>query len=419
MKINYSIIKKKSNLAKKKNNNLSTQFWSFSTLVFILMIILTNFVKADWEQINSIPYPFSSLYYLDVYLLPTNPNLVWVCGRSGAVIRSTDAGKTWKTAQIKDRFVPDLQLEKIHFVNDKVGFTSGANKMFKSTDGGVTWNDISDPRATAIWGHWFYDELNGIMVGDGCIDNQQFFRTTDGGLSWNLKEYSIYESGLTHVQMMSLNGKAYAVSSGFLWESNDGGYNWATKSSTGAKDWQEQLAVNGNSFLFPVSSGCSGGGFGGARMSVDGGNTWKAIPTNSACFGSYLLTHSNGWFAGTNRTVYHTTDAGKTWNNEYCGIPAGTDLDDIKFYNDTLGFVVGKGVFKYKNYNKEKPEIVGKFPIYLCEPESITLKTAKQYKNYLWSTGESSESIKINKSGKYYVKVWNTDCELVLQKMLK
>jgi photosystem II stability/assembly factor-like uncharacterized protein len=390
---------------------LIKKYYSLILTLNILLVLNSANLFSDWEKIETIPAPYNLTYYLDVYILPSDPNYVWVCGRGGAVIRSIDGGKTWKTVSIRDKFTIDLQLEKIHFINSKIGFTSGSNRIYKTSDGGATWKDISDSRSLAIWGHWFADEKNGIQVGGGCVDQQQFFVTSDGGTSWKLSEYNIFESGLTHVQIMQINGLCYAVSSGHIWQSDDGGLKWRIISNSGSLDWQEQLAINGKTILVPFSGGCSGGGQGGSRISLDGGITWKEFFTGTACFGSYLLSPLEGWFAGVNSTVYYTKDGGVNWKSINCGIPPGTNLDDIKFYNDTLGYVVGEGVYKYKNYEKEKPQIQGDFPITLCEPDSIILKTTQKYKNYLWSTGEKTETIKVRKSGKYSVKVWNNDCD--------
>lgn len=91
------------------------------------------------------------------------------------------------------------QLESIIFVNEMVGYCSGTKQrslnrggVYKSIDGGVTWNEITpiirDINGSIIragvWGCNFIDELNGCVVGGGCLaERQLFFRTNDGGAS--------------------------------------------------------------------------------------------------------------------------------------------------------------------------------------------------------------------------------------------
>lgn len=45
----------------------------------------------------------------------------------------------------------------------------------------------------------------------------------------------------------------------------------------------------------------------------------------------------------------------------------------------------------------------------LCPGETVTLKSEQKYNKYLWSTGETTESITISKSGGYYVQVSQCD----------
>lgn len=46
---------------------------------------------------------------------------------------------------------------------------------------------------------------------------------------------------------------------------------------------------------------------------------------------------------------------------------------------------------------------------YFCDGDTVTLSISKIYKNILWSTGETTQSIKVTKSCNYFVTFWDVD----------
>ncbi len=384
-------------------------------ILLLLIFTLSIQLNAQWKRIESIPAPYNNSHYLDVYFLETNPQFGWACGRDGVTARTTDFGETWNITVIPFAY----QLESIHFVNASVGYTSGlVNSMtsrggvFKSTDGGRTWKNVSPIGNIDVWGTFFMDENNGLVIGGGCDGKQQFYKTTNGGKTWTYFTQNLPESGLSDLIMDKLTGTGYAVSSGWIWISTNFGSTWETFSRSGYSDWQEEISLSGNTFLVPYSEGCTGGGpGGGARISTDFGKTWVQSKFGKSMFGTYLKTPSEGWVVGWERSAYYTTNAGKTWANMNCGIPNGYDLDDIWFINDTLGFVVGQGIYKFVGMDTAKPEIAVSQSNPICSGDTVVLYIKKTYDNYKWSTGATSPSIKVTESGTYFVFASHNECD--------
>lgn len=385
----------------------------------ILLIFIPFFwVNAQWEKVKNIPPPYDNSYWLEIYFLPDKPNYGWVCGYDGRVLRTTDMGRTWAGTTIRGAY----QLEHIHFVDEKVGFTSGigANgfgKIYKTTDGGITWFDITPNRAEDLWGHWFVDRDYGVVVGGGCITPQRFFLTTNGGNSWNyVTEINYFpNSGLTDVIIYQRNGLGYATSSGFIWKTTDGGQSWQIFSRSGDNDWQEDLWIFGRTILVPYSVGCGGdGGTGGIRISKDLGKTWKQFPTGTSMFGAFLHDSLRGWACGWDRAVYYTSNGGDSWALLNCGIDQGVSLDDFWFINDTLGWVVGNGIYKFVGIKKVVSQIQVFPDTVACEGDTIILKAVNNAKFYQWSNNASSKEIRVTKSGRYELISWDTDCDTVI-----
>ncbi len=313
-------------------------------LLTLLIIFSTGVLQAQrWQKVLSIPQPYLSNYWLDVYFLPSNPNYGWVCGFGGMVIRTTDGGNTWAGSTINGA----NHIEGIHFPSVNIGYTSGQEGIFKSTDGGANWFEVTPPSATTtLWGCYFIDNNNGFVIGGGCSMNQEFWRTTDGGNSWTSFIGNLPNSGLTDLIVYSMFGSGYASSSGWIWETTDGGVTWSPMSNTGPNDWQEEITKVGNSFLVPTSAGCTGGnGGGGMRFSTDFGASWNSRNTGVRMFGSFLLSSQTGWVAGDNQNVWYTTNGGQDWVLRNCGFDNG-NLDDIWFITSNNGWIVGEGVYR-------------------------------------------------------------------------
>lgn len=314
----------------------------FFLLVAVFSAISPLTLSAQWHKLN-VPAPYSTNYWLDIFFLPSNSNLGWVCGYSGMVIRTTDAGATWQGTQIPN----DVNhLEKIQFLNANVGYTSGPAGIFKSTDGGVTWSDITPNGTSTSWGCYFADVNTGVFLAGGCGVHQQFFRTTNGGASWSVYIDSLQYSGLAHAILYSPNGLGYVVSSGFLWQTTNGGVTWQMYCVTGSGLWQEQLSIFGNTILVPFAgTDCAGQGTGGGmRISHNHGSSWSESSTGQPMFGTFLIDSLKAWSCGFNAAVYYTADGGQTWQLRNCGITGS--MDNIKFVNENLGYVVGDGVYQ-------------------------------------------------------------------------
>lgn len=383
--------------------------YKFIFVLFSALTLFPVFAASHWREITEITPSFDNDYWLDVYFLEENPNFGWICGYNGRTLRTTDGGQTWLGTSI---FAVN-QLESIHFANERVGYVSGENKIYKSTDGGANWTDVSDRRANSLWGNFFVDENTGLTIGGGCSDfePQQFFRTTNGGDSWTLFEADVPETGLTDLIVFDRDGLGYASSSGLIWRTTNGGRTWEVMAQSGDRDWQEEISVYGSSFLVPYSGYCTGGGPGGMRFSTDGGNSWIQYETGEPMFGTFLFDERRGWACGWAQGIFYTTDGGLDWELDNCGIPEGVDLDDIWFWDDSTGFVVGAGIYEYYKADPPNPSIVSRDDLIICEGDSVVLSADSDYFEYRWSTGETTKSIVVKQSGVYTFTAWANECD--------
>lgn len=357
---------------------------------------------------------------LDVFFLDDNPDYGWVCGYNSIIIRTTDGGDNW----IASKALLDNQLEHIMFVNEKVGFTSGQQlnhredesengSIFKSTDGGATWRNISPivddngSRETSIWGHYFTDENTGIAIRSGCGE-QTIYRTTDGGESWTSVSYNVDATSMCEAILLNPEGKGYASSSGWIWETTDGGRTWDTlidvfeiyeepdfpDAIDTVRGWQEEITYSNGSFLVPFSWGCTGAtavDYGGAKFIKNYGEEINIEYFDKAFFGTFLINDSTGWAVGHDESVFYTEDYGRTWESRNCGITIGKALDDLWFTDENTGFLVGDAIYRYTGELIEpEPKIIAGN---VCDSDSIFLTLDSKYDSVTWYNANKNEMI--------------------------
>lgn len=367
--------------------------------------------EIQWIKKNNFtPASAANNFWLDVYFLPSDPNYGWLCGFNGMVARSTDAGESWKAVEI---FTVN-QLESVCFPSKNIGYTSGDGKIFKSINGGATWTEITPFTSDVLlWGNYFITDNIGVVCGGDCNSGiQKFYRTTNGGNTWQTSTYSKSDSKLSDPMLLSAAGLGYASSSGWIWETTDGGKTWSDIAKTGGNDWQEEITNYGDSFLVPFSKSCDGNtaANGGVRFSTDRGHTWKETSYPGGFYGTFLINEHTGWACGSNGSMYYTDDGGSNWTSYNCGLEE-TSLDDVWFVNDSIGYTVGQGVYKINYFTPAPPVIAANKDLTICEGDSLELFVNKPYLYYNWSNGSSMSEIKITKSGNYWVKTHNSICD--------
>lgn len=101
------------------------------------------------------------------------------------MIRTLDGGKTWESM----RSGTSIDLAAVRFVNESVGFMTGSGEViFKTTDGGTTWEPNKIPFESH--GSGFAYELGNLGVRDErtycAADTSTAACTENGGKDWRI-----------------------------------------------------------------------------------------------------------------------------------------------------------------------------------------------------------------------------------------
>lgn len=244
---------------------------------------------------------------------PTNTNVVYAGAAQGGVWKTTDGGVTWNplTDTQASLATGSLALDPQNHLTLYVGTGEENNSgdsyygagILKSTDGGNTWTNIPGPFAGGSGGGARIGGIavsptnsNVVLAAAGCCPPNGWgvYRSADAGNSWT--------------QVLNLNSQAYNVifdpnNSNLAYASIDA--NGVYKSSDGGNTW---VAANGSgSSLLPTGSG-----LGRVALAMD--------PNVTTTLYAGVVNNSANVLQG----LYKTTDGGNTWTQlanapNYCG----------------------------------------------------------------------------------------------------
>jgi photosystem II stability/assembly factor-like uncharacterized protein len=229
----------------------------------------------------------------------------WIGGEKG-VLRSMDGGRSWRrwSPPVKEDVGP-------YFVTPQVGWLAGRNgTLLKTSDGGKSWarqrsgtNEVLDDMACLSL-------TSCIVVGR----NNTILSTSDGGRTWTRRDSTLKVRNIDvlHVRV-AYDGTAWAVSLGYK-------YGHVLRSDDRGRTWQVAgRRIDGfpNAvFFFNAKRGVLLDG--GIYLTEDSGNTWRMVWNGGALLQSvFFFNEKLGWAVGDARTILHTADSGKTWVKQY------------------------------------------------------------------------------------------------------
>ncbi|MFC1563865.1 YCF48-related protein [candidate division KSB1 bacterium] len=283
---------------------------------------------------------FSSLYTVDF----VNEKQGWAGGNT-TLLRTSNGGNTWEIYL----FDEDIYIRGIDFISTTEGWFVGYDSLYngvvhKTTDGGITWQDITPAQIPALNALQFLDEDTGYAVGDdGTI-----LITKDGGENWTIQET------VTKYPL----GALFFLNSNTGWICGYGGQ--ISKTIDGGASWQDTILDSGFPYFREIQfvnkdvGWISDGNWNSFWKTVDGGETWiEMYPYSTE--GAFLSLKSFYFFDELNGLgggfifgfIYETTDGGETWDIAQDLI--WNNINDIKFVDSGTGWVVGRdgAILKY------------------------------------------------------------------------
>src|SRR5688572_20712597 len=291
-----------------------------TSLLLLSVCTSLSYGQLTWNKVLSTGQRVSIIYF-------TNKNVGFVANgtvpggssQSPKMYRTSDGGTTWKQLTLSG--LGSYGIQDIYFENDLVGYAigaSGSSTLWKSTDGGLTW---SSRKAVGLSVPFTIRRtVAGLVVSD--FYNQLLLSTDDGQTFSKRTTATVSETHLGLDFVDSLHGVVdgnYRQSSTSWYYTEDGGLTWKPN-GTKMETWS-MYGQKGTPNFFACPEGYSTGSstFSDVYRSTNYGKSFTTIHRfpfqmigDVQGAGNTLYTQSAKAGAG-NQGVYRSTDLGETW----------------------------------------------------------------------------------------------------------
>jgi Secretion system C-terminal sorting domain len=304
-------------------NNGLTNTWVYSVAAFDSVlyagtnagVFLSTNNGSIWSPANSglSNTPVFSIAFLDS---------VTFAGTSKGAFRSTDDGTTWTQ-------LPLVRADIWAFASSDTNLFAGTDSgLYISSDSGKDWHQTalkdSDVDAILVGGTDIYAGAYGGGI----------YRSTDKGITWNQIDSGL-SSALVNSLVYSGTRLIAGTVGGGIFISSDAGDSW-TASNTGF--------TNGEVYaVLPLKEKLLAGTSLGVFLSGDQGAIWTSIGlTNDTVFA--LAIHDSNLYAGTSRGAFVSSDSGTNWHST--GLTA-SNVESFAFSDtDLFASSYGEGIFR-------------------------------------------------------------------------
>jgi len=320
---------------------------------------------------------------------PTDASIVYA-GTTEGLWKSSDLGKTWKHVTNSDVVVNDVLVDPrnsqhVLLATDRMGILSSADgtQTFSASNQGFSHRyiaaieaDHSDPKTIYV-GLINDQELGGVFMsrdggahwqqrstglgardvftlkqaGNGTLlagTNRGMFLLDKNGATWRPSNTVVSETSATKVikvkgktkrvashstKRSELNARVndveiasnrwLAATSAGLYTSSDQGKIWTGGPVMGKQDF---VAVRADREMIVAATRST------VLVSTDGGTEWKQAPLTSFVSSVYglAITPDANIFVASREGIFHSADAGKTWEHVVNGVPA-KDIGSVTY----------------------------------------------------------------------------------------
>jgi photosystem II stability/assembly factor-like uncharacterized protein len=287
-------------------------------LVLLLMLSCAGRVKAElWDVLGPEGGDARSLSYN-----PRQPDQVFLGTSTGSLFKSSDGGRSWvRCAHLGtgDDYVldqitidpnnPNLVFVSAWSVNDKK-----RGDLFRSSDGGKTWQAISGMHGKSVRAFAISASDSRILIA-GALDG--VYRSQDAGDTWE-RISDVGQAEIKNVESIAVDPKdpnvIYAGTWHLAWKTLNGGASWRHINKGMIDDSDVfSIIVDASNPLVVYASACSG-----IYKSDDAGEIFhrvQGIPFSArrTRILKQVPSAPNTVYAGTTEGLWKTMDAGKTW----------------------------------------------------------------------------------------------------------
>lgn len=264
------------------------------------IILKTTNGGLNWQSILTLSYSLRGIFFVDSLIGFSSPF-------GGPIKKTTNGGISWldQTSPLSNNY----NLRRLYFINSNTGWIVGGNEISASgaviytSDGGTSWITRFNVGEDLFYDVHFFDANTGLVVGIGA---QGLFRTTNGGMNW----IDISSAGAGGYSMNFLDQNTGLIGgSDYLSKTTNSGTNWnvtpwaASLLSVECIDLNNYVSVGNN------------GNVGVIIRTTNSGINWVSQVSNSnlPLRKVTFLDLQTGWAVGDTGTILRTTTGGFTF----------------------------------------------------------------------------------------------------------
>jgi photosystem II stability/assembly factor-like uncharacterized protein len=217
--------------------------------------------------------------------------------------------------------------------------------LTRSVDGGLNWYSLTTGTPKNIYSLHFITSQIGyaatgeqINTGTEIVSSGTIYKTTDGGFNWT----PVLNSATPFRTVQFINNQV-----GFAGGDSSNGI---TKTTDGGQTWQNAILPNfeNNTILslqfVNANLGYAVGTRGLVYKTINGGSNWtkSTIDSNATLFSVHFTDSDTGYAVGSNveGIIYKTVNGGATWTNQKFSI--SVIMRGVYFTPTKTGYVVGR-----------------------------------------------------------------------------
>ncbi|MEW6554174.1 MAG: YCF48-related protein [Actinomycetota bacterium] len=281
-----------------------------------------------------------------------------------------------------------------HYVGWVVGQSdSGYAAIFRSTDGGATWERQGSPATipdAPLQAVAAIDPLTCWAVGESANGYGTILRTEDGGATWERQgsPATIPDVGLGKISAVDRDTAWVVGTPGVILFTADGGATWTQKQTADIPPvlLQGVYALDADNVWV---TGDTYGGYGTIFRTEDGGASWQrkgsaAEVPDAALLDVHASDYDTAWIASagalgsTTASVIHTDDNGASWTGQI--LVAFFDTNGVTTIGDNVVWVVtdADGIYRSDNARDfvQQQAAAGKYSYYLVSIDALDADTA-------------------------------------------
>ena len=285
------------------------------TGLFFLASVIAN-AQSGWSamRVTSSGRDLNTVYFSD-------SKRGWIGGDEGFLTHTEDGGASWVEQRIDTK---RHAINDIYFANKEVGFALAGDMIFRSGDGGHSWQESYRISPAAVRGATaelyslrFNGKKKGWVVGSlargDTVIGSLLAITRDSGTTWQVLEAGTKQE-LIHIDFVDDERGWIVGAGGAILHTEDAGETW-TRQQSGVTETLYHVDFRNS------KQGIAVGERGTILITRDAGQTWFKInsPARATLLSVQFVSEDNVWVVGRSGVILRSGDGGHTWLEQESG----------------------------------------------------------------------------------------------------